>query len=923
MQNLSKDNKYTLCNLKVNGEVKPLGVPLNKARVSWQIKSLAFGVKQTSYKVKLFLNGLQEWDSGEVISDDGFCVLPIKLKEQSDYTFTVEVVVNGLERLSLSSNFATCLGGKEKFFGAKWISSPKDENIGDVRYFYKGFNVGKQVKKAMLYVSALGVFEAYVNGKPVKKVDDGEEIYHVLKPGFTEASKRRFYFTYDVTEDICKGDNGLFATVTSGWWTGAVAGKYGKKVALWSKLVVVCDDDSVQEIVTDTTWLVSGYGAVRYADIFNGEIFDARLPVYRKLSEENSQTDFAVYNEEFDGELCPHPYPYITVRKDLELSPKKITVYDGIKDTVFDKDGKILQYGKISVVKEDLKFPFVLEKDQTCIIDFGQNFAGWEGFTVVGEEGTVLTITHGETVNDCNGRIDRGNDGPEGSVYNANYRSAKAETNYILKGNGEESFHPSYTFYGFRYLQIRTDYPVTILQVNGQVVTSVNKDTGFIRTSLDQINKLISNIRWGQYSNYLSVPTDCPQRDERQGWTADTQVFSETGCYLGDNEGFLRKFLQDMRDAQREDGATSGTAPTGEYHGAEWGGTGWADAIIIVTYNLYKAFGDVEVIRENFSAMEKYMDFLSTTDGFGPLPHWGDWLAYESNGKEVREVLGVAFYAWDALMMSEMANVLGYTQKAKHYQDLYLKEKEFFISKYVNDGKLIRDEQSLCLYALKLNLLPDKNSFDCVKKQLIDNLERNGKRLQTGFLGTAIIMDVLTELGKVDLAYDLLLQNKNPSWLYSVEQGATTMWERWNTYTKETGFGDVTMNSFNHYAYGSVFGWMFKTMLGINTVSGAEGFKKISFKPKYDERIAWVEGEYLSCVGDIKVKSSLMGDYWTYQVEVPANSSAEVCLPKTETFTANGVNAIKAEGVIGLEENSDGYLVKVLSGSYTFKVKIK
>ncbi|MBQ3125924.1 MAG: family 78 glycoside hydrolase catalytic domain, partial [Clostridia bacterium] len=505
---------------------------------------------------------------------------------------------------------------------------------------------------------------------------------------------------------------------------------------------------------------------------------------------------------------------------------------------------------------------------ETALVDFGQNFAGREAFTVEGGAGTVLTVRHGEILNDNEGLRARGNDGPEGALYNANYRSAKALTRYILGGRGIEQYSPAFTFYGFRYAEFTADRPVVFHAVSGQVLTSVECEAGTMTTSDPAVNQLISNIRWGQYSNYLSIPTDCPQRDERQGWTADTQVFARAGCYLAFSKSFLGKFTADMRDSQNEEGAYPGTSPTGCYHGAGWGGTGWGDAGVILPHLLYRHYGDPTIITENWASMQKYVDgFLAGTDRFGPRKIWGDWLAYESNDAEIQEMLGVAFYAWDARMMAEMADVIGRTDDAARYRALYDAEKAFFMEKYVaEDGGLVRGEQSVCAYALYLDLLPDAASTATVRARLIDNITRNGNRLQTGFLGTAILMHVLTAIGRTDLAYSLLLQHENPSWLYSVDQGATTIWERWNSYTRRDGFGDVGMNSFNHYAYGSVAAWMFDTMAGI--APAAPGFKRIRLAPQPDRRLTCC-ASYDSAYGIIRAESDFIGDRLRYRCTLP------------------------------------------------------
>ena len=798
-------------------------------------------------------------------------------------------------------------------------------NSASLPAFRKAINVKSGLVSAKLYTAGLGVYEAYVNGARIgRKYADGTVQYCELKPGFTEMADRKFYTTTDVTWMLTEGENVLSAVVSGGWWSDQAAAKYGKNDAFLAKLILTYSDGTTETVVTDTTWKTARESAVIYADIYTGETYDARVDLsWMKPGYDDSRWSAPVVNTEFKGTICAWMGSPITVREDLNRESASITVYRGATGAGSDR------YGKINVVKTYGNESFTLNPGETALIDFGQNFSGWEAFTVEGAAGTVLTVEHGEILNDNNGLKSRGNDGPEGSVYNANYRSAAATTVYTLAGSGKESYHPSFSFYGFRYIEITTTATVTIHSVEGQVVTSVEKETGIMETTDKDVNRLISNIFWGMYSNYLSIPTDCPQRDERQGWTADTQVFSQAGTYLAFSKSFLEKFTADMRDAQNAEGAYPGTAPTGNYGGGGWGGTGWADAGVIIPYTLYLQYGDTAVIEENWKAMQKYVDsYLGKSNKKGPQSIWGDWLAYESNDAEIQAILAVAFYAWDALMMAEMAEAIGKDSAVEKYMALYETEKEYFIEQYVNaNGTLKRGEQSVCLYALYLDLLPDEDSVNAVIKQLTENIKRKGNRLQTGFLGTAIILPTLTKIGRSDLAYTLLLQHDNPSWLYSVDQGATTIWERWNSYTIENGFGDVGMNSFNHYAYGAVAAWMFESMAGIGTDPEHPGYKQIILAPQPDTRLA-VKASYDSAYGLIKAESTFEGTLWTYSCSLPANTTGEIRIPAPgeQCCIVNGKSVsdltVETDGLtfVGME---DGVLsFEAVSCSFTFTTRI-
>ncbi len=788
--------------------------------------------------------------------------------------------------------------------------------------FRKSFTPKGEIASAKLYCTGLGVYEAYINGARIgRKLADGSMEYHELKPGFTEMADRKLYSTYDVTGMLGTGEQVLSAVVTKGWWADTVAGNHGNESAFLCKLIITYKDGSQETIVTDEGWKTAPAAAVTMSDIFGGESYDARIDLsWMKPGYNDADWATAHINREFRGEITAWMGSYIQVREDLEREAESVTVYKGADGATGSA------YGKIHVLATYDTPSFTLNPGETALIDFGQNFAGWEAFTVSGERGTVLTIEHGEMLNDGNGAKNRGCDGPEGSIYNANYRAAAAKTRYTLAGGAEESYHPSFSFYGFRYIEITTTETVVFSKISGQVVTSVDTDTGWIETSVEDLNQLFSNIVWGQYSNYLSVPTDCPQRDERQGWTADTQVFAEAGCYIGFSKSFLEKFLQDLRDSQNSEGAYPGTTPTGSYAGGNWGGTGWADAGVIVPYTLYLMYDDVTVIHDSWNSMQKYVDrYLSGFGSHGPQNIWGDWLAYESNDGQIQDILGAAYYAWDALMMAEMAKAAGYDDQVQKYLDLYEKQKAYFIKTFVReDGTLVRSEQTPALYALYLDLLPNEDSVAKVSEILIQNIERNGNCLQTGFLGTKIIMETLTKIGRTDMAYTLLLQTKNPSWLYSVHQGATTIWERWNSYTLETGFGDVNMNSFNHYAYGAVASWMFGTMAGIDYDPANPGFKHILVSPVPDARVAHVKASYDSAYGVIAAESVLTESEWSYKIAIPANTTATVTLPAAcdaAGITVNGVAVDACEGVtfLGIEDGVARF--EIVSGSFAFIVK--
>jgi hypothetical protein len=560
--------------------------------------------------------------------------------------------------------------------------------------YRKVISIRDNLVSAKLYTSGLGVYEAYVDGQRVaNKIGDDlisdDIIYEELKPGYTQTGVRVLYSSFDITWMLSAGEHALSAIVSSGWWAGGIVGFFGKKTGFIAKLILTYADGSREILTTDTTWKYAYASKLQTGTgIYDGERYDNRvdeswmLPDFNDVGWEN-----CAVNTEYHGKISAFVGVPVTVRKDLERGAESLTVFKGADNASDGFFGKIHTVGKHTNTDE-----ITLQPGETLLVDFGQNFAGWEAFEVKAPSGTVVNVRHGEILNDGNGATSRGNDGPEGSIYNANYRSATANTIYTAAGIGNfEAYHPSHSFYGFRYIEITVDQTATFRRIVGQVVTSSHEDTGDLVTSDKDVSQLVSNIRWGMYSNYLSVPTDCPQRDERKGWTGDAQVFSIAGNYFAFSKSFLGKHLQDMRDTQGKDGAFPSVAPCGNPNGH----FGWADAGIIIPYNLYMMYGDASVITRHWDAMQKYVDGFFASNG-GPNTFWGDWLSYESNDQGLKDILAVAFYAWDARMMSEMATVLGYSKDAARYRKLHEEQKAIFAARFVDeDGKLRRGEQTL------------------------------------------------------------------------------------------------------------------------------------------------------------------------------------------------------------------------------------
>ena len=864
------------------------GIDLQYPRFGWKISSDVQDLKQVSYRVTVTdRDGDTVWDSGVVISDElGTVYDGEDLTFAEDYVWEVEVKLSDGGTAAAKAYFSTGLLGEYEELGARFIKLPCREGYtkDTVAAFRKDFEAAGDVVKARLFVSGAGVYEAYLNGESVYDTDPAGNVYRYdLKPGFTEILKRRFYHSYDVTPMIVKGANCLSAIVGTGWYSDRIElrGGFAEFMAV---LLLEHGDGNEEIIVTDGTWKASADHPVKHASIWDGEDYDARVSTgFMKPGFDDSGWDIPAISDYFTGELeSMHGEPVVE-REDLTRRPVSVYTFKGAAGAK-EPSAPEAKDGEAGIIDGVVSFkpgdPIRLNAGETLVVDFGQNAAGREAFTVKGRKGTVVTIRHGEMLNDRNGERSRGNDGPGGSVYLENMRSARAATVYTIGSDGgEESFKPVHTFYGFRYVQVTADGDVEFTGFEAKTVTSVGYDSGFLETGCEPVNKLFKNGRWGMYSNYVSIPTDCTQRDERLGWTADTQVFTTTAQYYSTAaQSFLEKWMQDMQDSQAVDGGYPSVAPTGPWQLA-YGALGWADAGILVPYYVWRMSGDTTVIEESYLSMRLYMDhFLQGRGTAGPVPCYGDWLSFEPNDNELQVYLGVCYYAWDAMLMSEMAEVTGRPDDAERYAAIYAAQKDFFISQYVNeDGTVKLSQQTAALFALRLGLLPDEKSTAAVKAQLVENIKAHGNLLQTGFLGTSILLPTLSMNGLNDVAYTLLLSDGMPSWLYSVNAGATTVWERWNSYSLENGFGDVGMNSFNHYAYGCVTEWMFEYMAGIRPEYA--GFEEFVLAPNPDKRIGYCKASYESDAGLIESFWRYEGDRLVYECTVPANTEAKLILP--------------------------------------------
>ena len=760
----------------------------------------------------------------------------------------------------------------------------------------------KKVSRALWMTTGLGVYELYVNGKPV-----GDEI---LKPGFTHPEKTRLSFTYDVTGlfDTASGaENVLSAQVTPGWWADKIVtpaghdGMIGRKCAFRGVLALYYSDGSTRLYGTDTeNWKAGIAGPVTHAAIYDGEEYDARIAPGFETPEKLGVPEI---NTEFHGDIFPSDGAEIYFRHDLALSPVKTYVWQGVAGEDENHFGRVVlkrEYGAGE--------PIVVNPGENLVVDFGQNCSAVPVFVFNAAEGTELNCVTAELLNDGNGSKERGMDGPEGSVHRQNLRipDTGMKLKYTFANSPEDvCYTPRYTFFGYRYVSINVTDKVVIKSIKSLPVTSISSDMeiGKIETGNELVNKLISNTIWGQRSNYLSVPTDCPQRNERLGWTADTQVFTETGSFFANTTSFFHKWMRDLIDSQGEKGGFPGVAPLSQY-GNEMTRLGWSDAGIIVPWSIWKQFGDTEIVEQSWKSMEKYMNHINETryDHNALIEEngnyqWADWLSYEPlescgggafgpdgplpEAVEYWNYLSASYWLLDAGMMRDMA--IGTGRDASRYETMTRDAKTYIRERFFDEnGKfktdILNTMQTPALFALKNNIL-DGAAKEAMIGRLRENFAEHGNCLQTGFLGTSILMPTLSENGMSDIAWELLFQRKNPSWIYSIDNGATTIWERWNSYMIDKGMGPKGMNSFNHYAYGVVCEWIWETAAGIASDPANPGFRHIIMKPVPDKRLGYLKAEYHSASGVIRSAWKYEGDNWIWEFSVPDGCTATVTLP--------------------------------------------
>jgi len=890
---LKKDEVY---NLTCEYHNNPIGIDVQKPRLSWQLKSDGQNVMQTAYEIRVarsknnVLKGTNLiWSSGKVASDQSLDVVyeGPTLKSMERAYWQVRVWNNKNKATSWSAPAFWETGILDtSLWSASYIGMDDfttEKKSHPSQYFRKEFQTKKSIKSAKVYVTALGLYELHLNGKKV-----GNDLF---TPGYTSYNHRLQYQTYDVTEMLQK-NNAIGAIVGDGWYRGNIGWKgdyafYGKQLGLLVQLQVDYTDGTSDTIVSDGDWKAS-YGPILESDMYNGEKYDARLEIEGWAKSEFDESKWS------QVELIDHS-------KNILVAP---------------------QGPPVRAIEEIQPKELITTPKGEIVLDLGQNIVGWARMKVKGKPGDKVTLKFAEVLD------------KDGNFYTVNLRAAEATDSYILKGDGEEVFEPRFTSHGFRYIQV-IDYPgdLNLDAITGIVVHSDMAPTGSFTTSNPMVNQLQSNIQWGQKDNFLDIPTDCPQRDERAGWTGDAQVFSMTAAYNFDVAAFYTKWLDDLVADQHENGLVPNVIPDiltgGEGVAARGGATGWADAAVIIPWTVYQSYGDKRILEEQYGSMKGWVDYMANESGEDYLWnndkhwHWGDWLAYNAdkpdyNGSVTeKDLIATAYAYYSTTLLRKSAAILGKTKDVGKYDALAKKIKEAFIQEYITpNGRLVSHTQTAYALALTFDLIPE-NLIEKSASYFAQDVEKFG-HLTTGFLGTYVLCSTLSKIGRDDLAFLLLNRKEFPSWIYPITMGATTIWERWDT-QKPDGTIIEGMNSFNHYSYGAIGEWLYTHVGGLKIDPENPGYKHILFHPHPGGGLTSANAEFLSRYGKIKSDWEIKGGQFQYEVTIPHNTTATVTLPEAQSdniLLNNG--KMKSDMQKTLKQTDEGIQLQLGSGSYRF-----
>jgi alpha-L-rhamnosidase len=872
-----------------------IGIDSPAPRLSWLIRAGGRGVVQSAYQVQMARTERDlvtakklAWDSGRVASDESTqrAYAGPPLQSGGRYYWRVRVWDGAGTASEWSAPAYWEMGLLDPSdWQASWIEPdlPEDTSkAGPSPLLRREFTVSSGVERARAYVTSRGLYELHLNGHRV-----GDQLF---TPGWTSYGKRLQYQTYDVTSLVKPGVNAVGALLGNGWFRGEIGwggqrNRYGDRLALLMQIEITYTNGRRETIGTDRSWKATT-GPILMSELYDGETYDARL--------EKAGWDVPGFAD---------------------------SQWSGVKVADYPKDNLVAPAGPPVRRIEDVKPVKILKTPAgETVVDMGQNFVGWVRLRAEGPPGTTVTLRHAEV-------LDR-----QGNFYTANLRNADATVRYTLRGNAPETFEPHFTFQGFRYVAVE-GYPgqLTTESLTGVVIHSDMEPTGELTTSNPLVNQLQRNIVWGQKGNFLDVPTDCPQRDERLGWTGDAQVFARTAAFNMDVAGFFTKWLGDVAADQYDTGSVPFVVPDvlGGPGRPAGGAAGWADAAVVIPWTMYLSYGDTRVLEKQYPSMTRWVEYMRNRAGddfvWDGDFHFGDWLAFASTSPDYpgattgKDLIATAFFAHSTDLLGRMARVLGKHDDAARYGELLAKIKSAFRREFVTEkGRVGENTQTAYVLALHFDLLPD-DLRPAVAERLAREVRQRG-HLTTGFLGTPYLCHVLSRFGYLDEAYLLLNREQYPSWLYPVKQGATTIWERWDGQKPDGSFQDVGMNSFNHYAYGAVGEWMYRVMAGIEIDEAAPGYKHILIQPRPGGGFTSARASHDSLYGRVTSAWELKDRRFELSVEIPANTLATVRLPKANlaAVTESGKPLAGGDGIVRVRQDGDAVVAEIGSGHYRF-----
>ena len=863
----------------------PLGIDVTSPRLSWQISSTENNLLQSAYEIRVasdpkLLQKPDLWSCNKVESAQSVNISyqGKALQSGQKVYWQVRVWTSDGRRTDWSTpaSFETGLM-QASDWKASWITladERSDKKSKPAQYFRKEFSIAKTIKNARIYITSLGLYQLYINGQKVST--------DLFTPGWTSYNKRLQYQVYDVTA-LLQQSNAVAAVVSDGWYRGHIGfghqhNFYGKQLALLAQMRIDYTDGSSETIVTDKSWKVTNNGPITSSDIYNGERYDANKELFNwnKAGYNASAWDNAgVINHTYNTLVATRSVP---VRATTEIKAIK----------------------KIITPKGEI------------VYDFGQNMVGWVRAKLKGNKGDTITLRFAEVLDKA------------GNFYTDNLRNAESTDTYILKGDANETFEPKFTFHGFRYLQVSgNSVSLPTENFTGIVVHSDMAPTGTFSCSDSLINQLQHNIQWGQRGNFLDVPTDCPQRDERLGWTGDAQVFSMTAAYNFNVATFFSKWMEDLSADQYADGRVPHVIP--DVIGNQGGSTAWADVSVIIPWNMYLVYNDKQILERQYSSMKKWIEYMKNRAGNDCIwtgdYHFGDWLAFATPWSDYpgatteKDLIATAYFCYSTSLFSKIAEITGRKDDASTYSALANKIKAAFCQEYVTpNGRLVSHTQTAYLLAIAFDLLPD-NMKHKAAGYLSEDLEKFG-HLTTGFVGTPLLCSTLSAINRDDLAFRLLMNKNYPSWLYPVLKGATTIWERWDGIKPDGSFQDVGMNSFNHYAYGAIGDWLYRHVAGIDIDENQPGYKHFKLAPHVGKgELTKVSSKLETIYGQIVSVWTIDKDKFIYTIEIPANTTATVTLPYARVADVKvNNNSLDKKAT----QNGRDVLIEMGSGKYQF-----